>query len=95
MRVISEKAIRDFSRMHADAKVALEAWYRVVRLASWRSLADVKLVYPHADQVGRRTVFNIRGNRYRLITRINYERQKVFLLHILTHAEYDKRDWKL
>lgn len=62
--------------------------------ASWRSLAEVKQVYPHADQVGRRTVFNISGNQFRLIARLNYRVQAVYILAILTHAEYSKGDWQ-
>ncbi|MGO9270426.1 MAG: type II toxin-antitoxin system HigB family toxin [Terriglobia bacterium] len=94
MRVISRRAINDFARKHSDAKAGLDAWYHVVGRASWRSLADLKLVYPHADQVGRRTVFNIKGNSYRLIARVNYRTQRVFVLYILTHSEYDRGEWK-
>jgi mRNA interferase HigB len=67
-------------------------WYRITRRASWRSLAEVRDDFRHADVVGRRTVFNIHGNDYRLIARVNYETQRVFILHILTHAEYSKGD---
>lgn len=66
----------------------------MVRSAAWHSLADVKQVYPQADLVGRRTVFNIAGNHYRLIARINYRVQAVYILAILTHAEYSKGEWQ-
>ena len=94
MRVISKRAIHEFVTNHPDAKSALEEWYATVCKARWKSLAELRQVYPHADPVERRTVFNIRGNHYRLITRVNYRMQRVFILHILTHAEYDKGDWK-
>ena len=69
-------------------------WYRITRRATWRSLADVRVDFAHADVVGRRTVFNIHGNDYRLICRVNYRTGKVFVLYILTHADYDKGVWK-
>ena len=58
------------------------------------SLADVRSDFAHAGIVGRRTVFNIHGNDYRLIARVNYQTRRVFILHILTHVEYSKGDWK-
>jgi mRNA interferase HigB len=69
-------------------------WYRITRRATWRSLADVRVDFAHADVVGRRTVFNIHGNDYRLICRVNYRTGKVFVLYILSHADYDKGVWK-
>ena len=74
--------------------VPLMNWYRITRRADWGSLAEVRSDFAHADIVGRRTVFNIHGNNYRLITRINYRTQRVFILYILTHVEYSKGDWK-
>jgi mRNA interferase HigB len=69
-------------------------WYRITRRANWRNLADVRVDFAHADVVGRRTVFNIHGNDYRLIARVNYRTRKVFVLYILTHADYIKGVWK-
>lgn len=94
MRVIKYKQIQDFAKAHADAKRPLDTWYEVVKKADWKNLAELKLTYPSADMVGRRTVFNIKGNNYRLIARINYQRQIVFILAILTHEEYDLGRWK-
>lgn len=94
MKVVSDKAVREFIREHADATSALEDWYRKTRRATWNSLADTRHTFRHADPVGRRTVFNIAGNKYRLIARINYRTQRVYILYILTHEEYDKEDWK-
>ena len=71
-----------------------ESWYQIVRRADWNSPAEVKKIYPSADQVGRRTVFNISGNQFRLVARINYRIKVVFVLHILTHQAYDKGEWK-
>ncbi|HJU04045.1 MAG TPA: type II toxin-antitoxin system HigB family toxin [Nitrospiraceae bacterium] len=94
MRVISRKAILEFIKQHPDAGSALQHWFHVVKHAKWTSLTDVRQIYPHADLVDRRTVFNIAGNRYRLIARINYRAQVVYILHILTHSEYDRERWK-
>ena len=94
MRVISKPAILKFAEKHRDALVPLMNWYRITKRADWRSLSEVRTDFAHADIVGRRTVFNIHGNDYRLIARVNYETKRVFILHILTHAEYSKGDWK-
>ena len=69
-------------------------WYRIARKADWESLADVRKDFAHADVVGRRTVFNIHGNDYRLVARVNYRTKRVFVLHVLTHSEYSKGGWK-
>jgi mRNA interferase HigB len=94
MQIIKRGALEQFWREHADAKASLESWYAVVRRANWETPAEMKRVYGTADLVGSRTVFNIAGNRYRLIARVNYQTQRVFVLYILTHAEYDKGAWK-
>lgn len=94
MRVIKRGALVAFWEPHPDAQTGLESWYAVVRRANWQNPAELKAVYHHADFVARRTVFNIAGNKYRLIARVNYRTQRVFVLYILTHAEYDRGDWK-
>ena len=94
MNVISYRKIREFLALHPNADTSLNAWYKVARRANWQNLAEVKQVYAHADLVGRYTVFNIKGNDYRLITRIVYRSQTIFVVAVLTHAEYDKDKWK-
>lgn len=99
MRVISLKRLREFWTRHADAEAPLRAWYRTVLGAEWMCLQDVRATYPHADGVGtaggeQLTVFNIGGNKYRLIARIRYEYRLVNIRVVLTHAEYDKGKWK-
>jgi mRNA interferase HigB len=69
-------------------------WYRITRRADWHSLVDVRKDFAHADVVGRRTVFNIHGNAYRLIARVNFRTKRVFILFILTHREYSKGGWR-
>jgi mRNA interferase HigB len=94
MRIIKRGALVQFWERHPDAKASLESWYGVVRGATWQTPVEMKQIYPNADLVGRRTIFNIAGNKYRLIARVNYQTQRVFVLHILTHAEYDRGGWK-
>ena len=94
MNVISFKRLCEFASSHKDAASPLRAWYTVARNASWQNLAEVKKVYPATDLVGRYTVFNIRGNKYRLIARIVYRSQTVFIIAVLTHEEYDLGKWK-
>ena len=83
----------EFIRRYPTASPSLESWFQTVSRADWNSLAEVKKIYPSADQVGRRTVFNISGNQFRLVARINYRIKAVFILHILTHQAYDKGEW--
>ena len=94
MHVISQRMLRLFWAEHPDAERPLRSWYKVVSRAEWDTFADVRSDYPHADQVGKFTVFNIGGNKYRLIAVIHYNRHKVFVRHVLTHAEYDEGKWK-
>lgn len=94
MHVISRKKLLLATREHAHLGEPLDAWYRIAKRARWRNLSNVRQVFPSADAVGQFTVFNIKGNMYRLITEINYRTGKIFLRHVLTHAEYSKEGWK-
>jgi mRNA interferase HigB len=94
MRIITKKRLTDFYTGHADAKKNLLTWAKIVRTASWKNLVELKKAFPAADLVRNFTVFNIGGNKYRLIVFIDYEDQIIFIRHILTHAEYDRDDWK-
>jgi mRNA interferase HigB len=94
MHVISFRRIREFFLTHRNAESALTAWYKTTRKASWRNLAELKTVYPSADLVGRHVVFNISGNKYRLISRIVFRSQTLFVVAVLTHEEYDLGKWK-
>ena len=94
MHVISFRRLREFFSIHPDAESALTAWNNAVKKVHWQNLAELKQVYPSADLVGDFTVFNIRGNRYRLIAWINYRNQTLFVKAVLTHEEYDLGKWK-
>jgi mRNA interferase HigB len=95
VRIISKAAITEFSTTHTDALEPLLHWHSVTRRAAWQHLADLHADFPHADRVVIFTVFNIGGNKYRLISVIKYKWRIVYIRHILTHAEYDEGKWKL
>lgn len=94
MHVISRKKLLEAAEKHADLGVPLDVWHRIAKKAAWNNLIDVRRELPTADAVGDFTVFNIKGNAYRLITEINYRTGRIFLRHVLTHAEYSKGAWK-
>jgi mRNA interferase HigB len=94
MHIISRKRLVQFSEIHAGSETALDTWYRTAKAADWNNLVELRESYPMADLVGIYTVFNIKGNHYRLIAEINYRSGTIFVRHILTHAEYDKEYWK-
>jgi mRNA interferase HigB len=95
MRVISKHPkLSEFWAEHPPAEGPLLAWYQLVSHADWQEFADVRRDYPHADQVGRFTVFNIGGNKYRLAVLINYPKGKIYVHRVMTHKEYDRGDWK-
>jgi mRNA interferase HigB len=92
--VISKLRLAEFWQAHPDAEQPLRAWHQVADAASWQSLNDVRATYPQADLVERLTVFNIGGNKYRLIARVEYERQELYIRQVLTQVGYDREDWK-
>jgi mRNA interferase HigB len=94
LHVISRKKLLEAAKDHADRAAPLDAWYRVAKQASWKDIVGVRRQFPSADATGRHTIFNIKGNAYRLITEIYYKSQVVLVREVLTHAEYDKEGWK-
>lgn len=93
MRIIAKRALREFWERHRDAEQALRAWHSEVKREDWQSSADVTGRFPTASIVGAdQVVFNIRGNRYRLVVRINYPYRVVYVRFVGTHAEYDRID---
>ena len=91
MRIISKKILRDFWFIHSDSEQQLKSWFKEVSKAEWKSPNELKNEYPSASVLeGNRIVFNIKGNNYRLIVKINYEYEMVWIRFILTHSEYDK-----
>lgn len=93
MHVVSKRGLLMQAARHADALAPLLAWFHVARKANWKSLQEVRRDFPAADQIGRVLIFNIKGNRYRLITRVSYATQRIFIKALLTHAGYDRKEW--
>ena len=99
MRIIKETFLVDAARRHALAAQRLEVWRKLVRAADWQHFAEMRRTFPDADVVkvksGRNViVFNIRGNEFRLIAAIHFNRQIAYTLRFMTHAEYSKDRWK-
>ena len=94
MHVISRKRLKDAALRHPQLEAPLDTWFRITKRAAWRSLADVRNTWSSADAVGKWTVFNIKGNQYRLIAEINYSFGRVYVRAILTHADYSEGGWK-
>ncbi|MFI5460133.1 MAG: type II toxin-antitoxin system HigB family toxin [Isosphaerales bacterium] len=94
MHVISKKTLRDFWADYPDAESPLRSWLKAARRVDWKNFAEVHGTFPKADRVGKLTVFNIAGNKYRLIAAIHHNRGKIYIRHVLTHAEYDRGTWK-
>ena len=95
MRVIAKKTIVTFYTVHSTAKASLEAFYKEIEVADWNKPNDVIEAYPSADVItGKRFVFNIKGNSYRLVADIEFKKKLIFIVWIGTHAQYDKIDVK-
>ena len=95
MRVLSRGTLRDFWRKHPDAEGPLKAWFAEVTKAAWKTMIDIKRRYATASMVdNERVIFNVGGNKYRLIAVIDYQGHKVFVRFVLTHEEYDRGTWK-
>lgn len=99
MRIIKEKFLTEAAPPNSKAGKWLSAWRIVVKASDWKNIEELRQAYPSADPVktksGRSvTVFNVCGNDYRFITAIHYDKQRIYTLEFLTHAEYDKNNWK-
>lgn len=95
MRIIAKSRLMALAAQHGDCIQQVATWYHIASKATWRDLSEVRQTFPHADVVGDKTVFNIKGNAYRLIVHIRYEQGIIYIKDLLTHAEYDKGNWKV
>lgn len=93
MRVFARETLREYWTNHFDSEEALKAWFYEAEHSQWESPTDIKKRYPHASILpDDRVVFNIKGNNYRLVVKINYDYGQVFIRFVGTHTEYDKID---
>jgi mRNA interferase HigB len=94
MHVLSKPQLIAFCKTHPDAESSLQSWFRIMQSKTFIDFNDLRATFASADYVKPFTVFDIGGNKYRLIASIHYNRKKVFIRSILTHAEYDRGNWK-
>ena len=94
MHVITKRRITEAKQLYPDCKSALDGWFKIVKDNDFLNYAELKATFNSVDKVDDLIVFNIRGNKLRLIASVHFNRQKLYIRHILTHKEYDKNKWK-
>jgi mRNA interferase HigB len=94
MHVISRKRLNEFANEFPETRSSLAHWYELAKHLNFTNFAQLRETFPSADQVGKLTVFNIGGNKVRLIAAIHYNRRKIYIRAVLTHSEYDEQGWK-
>jgi mRNA interferase HigB len=94
MHVITRKRLNEFAKLHPDTRNALAQWYKLIKQNEFATFVELRELFPSADRVGKLTVFNIGGNKVRLIAAIHYNRKKVYIRAVLTYTEYDEERCK-
>jgi len=94
MHILSKKALVNFWLTHKEAEKQLRVWYSICKKTNFENFAQLKRPFGSVDKVGKFTVFDIGGNKYRLIAVVHYTRRKIYIRHVLTHEEYDLGHWK-
>lgn len=94
MHIISHRRIVSAQQSHPQCASALEQWYRLCKKADWHNFSEVRALLPGADKVGEVYVFDIGGNKLRLIAAIHFNTRKIFIREVLTHKKYDQGGWK-
>lgn len=94
MHIITRKRLNELADTHPETESALSRWYQVVKKRNFDSFAELREFFPSADQVGKLTVFNIGGNKVRLIAAIHYNRRRLYIRAVLTHDEYNQSKWR-
>jgi mRNA interferase HigB len=95
MRIISRRALREFWEIHPQAEDPLSAWFRVIQRSKFTDFNAIKRTFGAADYVAPYTIFDVGGNKFRLITAIHYTRQRAYIRNVFTHAEYDQRSFEM
>ena len=93
MNVISKPGLLKLASKRPETLRWLTLWFKVAKKAEWRGLHEVRRQYPSADQVGDVLIFDVLGNQYRLMTRVNYSVQRIYVKALLNHREYDRKEW--
>ena len=90
MHVISQKRIWEAKERYKESASALDAWYRIAKASTFENFAQLKATFPSVDKVGDRYVFDVGGNKLRIIAKVEFRQGKIFIRQVLTHAEYSK-----
>jgi mRNA interferase HigB len=94
MHIITKRRITEAKILYPQCTSALAGWLKVVEENEFKNFAELKTVFNSVDKVGDLFVFDIGGNKLRLVASIHFNRKKLYIRHILTHQEYDKNNWK-
>ena len=94
MHIITRKRLLEFAGKHPNSSVPSDAWYRIVKNTEISNCSELRKIFPSAEKVGNLTVFNVGGNKIRLIAAVHYNTQCLYIRHVLSHTEYDKEKWK-
>jgi len=94
MHVITRKRLNEFAANHPETRSALVHWYQLAKHNNFSNFSHLRETFPSADQVGKLTVFNIGGNKVRLIAAIHYNRSRIYIRAVLSHSEYDEKRWR-
>ena len=94
MKLISNRALREFVSRHPLADESFKGWRRTVEKGGFANWAELKQSFGAVDKVGDKTVFDVGGNKYRIIAHVRFEKQIIYIKAVLTHDEYDKDKWK-
>ena len=94
MEIVRRDRLVEFAQKHPNTRSSLNRWYDLMQGRNFGSFAELRSLFPHVSRVGKLTIFNIAGNNVRLIVSMRYDEERVYIRHVLTHAEYDKGKWK-
>ena len=94
VHIISRKALRNFWKEYPDSQTALLRWFKIMNTTNFQNFDELRATFPSADSVDDLIVFNIGGNKYRLIASVHFNRRKVYIRHVLTHSAYDRGRWR-
>jgi mRNA interferase HigB len=93
VNVISKPGLLRFAKKHPETLRVLALWYKIAKKANWHGLHEVRREHPSADQVGDVLIFDVLGGNFRLITRVSYQAQRIYVKALLNHGEYDRKEW--
>ena len=94
MRVISKRRLQEFWREYPESEKPLLSWYEIVKKSDWKNFSEVRETFRHADVYRDCVIFDIGGNKFRLITKIRYQKKRIYIRFVLNHSDYDKDFWK-